>query len=93
MGKLGMYIARTVLGYTVLVTLVLLALGALLMFISQQDDIGTGTYTATQALLFVALSLPSYLFQLLPVAALIGACSASATSRAAANWSSCERRE
>jgi lipopolysaccharide export system permease protein len=73
MGKLGMYIARTVLGYTVLVTLVLLALGALLMFISQQDDIGTGTYTATQALLFVALSLPSYLFQLLPVAALIGA--------------------
>ena len=29
MGKLGMYIARTVLGYTLLVMLVLLALGAL----------------------------------------------------------------
>ena len=63
---------RTVLGYTVLVMIVLLALGALFMFIGQQDDIGVGNYTATQALLFVALNLPSYLFQLLPVAALIG---------------------
>ena len=52
--------------------IVLLALGALFMFIGQQDDIGVGNYTATQALLFVALNLPSYLFQLLPVAALIG---------------------
>jgi len=51
---------------------VLVALGALFMFIGQQDDIGTGNYTATQALMFVALNLPSYLFQLLPVAALIG---------------------
>jgi lipopolysaccharide export system permease protein len=73
MGKLGIYVARTVLEYTMLVTLVLLALGALLMFIGQQDDIGTGSYSATQALMFVGLSLPSYLFQLLPIAALIGA--------------------
>jgi lipopolysaccharide export system permease protein len=72
-GKLGMYIARTVIGYTLLVMLVLLALGALFLFIGQQDDIGTGSYTSTQALLFVALNLPSYLFQLLPIAALIGA--------------------
>ncbi|RPH60354.1 MAG: LPS export ABC transporter permease LptG, partial [Burkholderiales bacterium] len=59
--------------YTALVMLVLLALGALFIFIGQQDDIGTGGYTASQALLFVALNLPSYLFQLLPVGALIGA--------------------
>jgi lipopolysaccharide export system permease protein len=52
--------------------LVLLALGALFLFIGQQDDIGTGGYTASQALLFVALNLPSYLYQLLPVGALIG---------------------
>jgi len=70
---LGNYIIRTVLGYTALVMLVLLALGALFLFIGQQDDIGTGSYTATQALLFVALNLPTYLFQLLPVGALIGA--------------------
>ena len=70
---LGNYIIRTILGYTALVMLVLLALGALFLFIGQQDDIGTGGYTATQALLFVALNLPSYLFQLLPVGTLIGA--------------------
>jgi lipopolysaccharide export system permease protein len=72
MGVLSRYLIRTVLGYTALVMTVLLALGALFMFIGQQDDIGVGNYTATRALLFVALNLPSYLFQLLPVAALIG---------------------
>ena len=71
-GILGRYVVRTVLGYTALVMIVLLALGALFMFIGQQDDIGVGKYTATQALWFVALNLPSYLFQLPPVAALIG---------------------
>ena len=70
---LGNYVVRTVLGYTALVMLVLLALGALFLFIGQQDDIGTGGYSATQALLFVALNLPTYLSQLLPVGALIGA--------------------
>ncbi len=40
---LGRYIVRTVLGYTALTMLVLLALGALFLFIGQQDDIGTGT--------------------------------------------------
>jgi lipopolysaccharide export system permease protein len=73
MGVLARYVVRTVLGYTALVMLVLLALGALFLFIGQQDDIGTGSYTATQALLFVALNLPAYVFQMLPVAALIGA--------------------
>jgi lipopolysaccharide export system permease protein len=70
---LGNYIVRTIIGYTALVMLVLVALGALFLFIGQQDDIGTGGYTATQALLFVALSLPSHLFDLLPIGTLIGA--------------------
>jgi lipopolysaccharide export system permease protein len=51
----------------------LLALGALFLFIGQQDDIGTGSYSATQALMVVAVNLPSYVFELLPVAGLIGA--------------------
>src|SRR5512139_863332 len=72
-GVLGRYVIRTVLGYTLMVMIVLLALGALFLFIGQQDDIGVGNYSATQALLFVALNVPSYLFQLLPIAALIGA--------------------
>ena len=70
---LGNYVVRTVLAYTGLVTLVLAALGVLFLFVGQQDDIGRGSYTASQAMLFVALNLPGYLFQLLPVAALIGA--------------------
>ena len=45
MTTLGNYIVRTVLGYTALVMLVLIALGALFLFIGQQDDIGTGSYT------------------------------------------------
>jgi lipopolysaccharide export system permease protein len=73
MSVLSRYIVRTVLAYTGLVTLVLAALGALFIFIGQQDDIGVGTYTATEAAWFVVLTLPSYLCQLLPVAALIGA--------------------
>jgi lipopolysaccharide export system permease protein len=72
MGVLGRYIVRTALGYTGLVMLVLVALGAVFLFIGQQDDIGTGNYTSTQALMFVGLNLPTYLFELLPVAGLIG---------------------
>jgi lipopolysaccharide export system permease protein len=73
LGVLGRYVVRTVVGYTALVLLVLAALGALFMFIGQQDDIGTGSYSAMQALAFVALNLPGYMVQFLPVAALIGA--------------------
>jgi len=62
-----------VLGYTALAMLVLLALGALFLFISEQGDIGTGNYTASQAMMFVLLSLPTFAGQLLPIAALIGA--------------------
>jgi lipopolysaccharide export system permease protein len=69
---LGRYILRTIFGYTALVLLVLLALGALFLFINEQDDIGTGTYTATQAMMFVMFNLPNFACQLLPVAALIG---------------------
>jgi lipopolysaccharide export system permease protein len=73
MGLLGRYIVRTVLAYTALVMAVLVALGALFLFIGQQDDIGTGQYTSMQAALFVALNLPGSLVELLPIAALIGA--------------------
>jgi lipopolysaccharide export system permease protein len=69
---LGNYILRTVFAYTALVTMVLMALGALFLFIGEQGDIGKGGYTASQAMMYVLLSLPGYLFQMLPVAALIG---------------------
>ena len=73
MSILGRYIVRAVLGYTALALMVLLALGALFLFISEQGDIGTGNYTASQAMMFVLLSLPTFAGQLLPIGALIGA--------------------
>ena len=70
---LSRYVIRAVLGTTLLVMLVLLALSGLYLFITQQDDIGIGTYALDDALLFVGLNLPKYAFDMLPIAALIGA--------------------
>jgi lipopolysaccharide export system permease protein len=69
---LARYILRTVFAYTALVLVVLLVLGGLFIFISEQNDIGTGNYTATQAMTFSLLNLPTLACQLLPVAALVG---------------------
>src|ERR1700730_10704933 len=52
---------------------VLVTLGALFLFISQQGDIGVGNYSAGDALLFTFLNLPEQAFELLPIGALIGA--------------------
>jgi lipopolysaccharide export system permease protein len=70
---LARYLMRAILSHTLLVLLVLLALSGLYLFITQQDDIGVGTYTIEDALLYVGLSLPQYAFDMLPIAALIGA--------------------
>jgi lipopolysaccharide export system permease protein len=67
------YVIRTVLSQALLVLMVLMTLSAVYLFISEQDDIGTGTYTTTDALINVALTLPQYIFDLLPIASLIGA--------------------
>jgi lipopolysaccharide export system permease protein len=70
---LARYVIRAVLAHTFMVMVVLLALSGLYLFITQQDEIGTGTYSVEDAFLFVGLSLPQYAFDLLPIAALIGA--------------------
>lgn len=70
---LSRYVIRAVLGSTALVMLVLLALSALYLFINEQDDIGVGNFTVANALMYVGLNLPKYAFDLLPIAALIGA--------------------
>jgi lipopolysaccharide export system permease protein len=66
------YLVRTVIAYTAMVLGVLLTLGALFVFIGQQDDIGVGTYGAPDALLFSLLNLPQQAFELMPIAVLIG---------------------
>ncbi len=72
MSVLSRYVIRAILGHTVLVMLVLLALSGLYLFITEQDDIGVGTYALRHAFLYVGLNLPQYAFDLLPIAALIG---------------------
>ncbi len=70
---LDRYLYRTVLAYTLMAMAVLLALGALVVFISQQGDIGVGSYSAGDAFLFTLLNLPQSAFELLPIGAMIGA--------------------
>ena len=72
MSVLARYIMRSVLAYTGLVMLVLLVLSALYLFITQQDEIGVGSYGIADALLYVGLNLPQNAFDMLPIAALIG---------------------
>ena len=73
MNVLDRYLYRTVLLYAGMAMGVLLTLGALFLFISQQSDIGIGNYSAGDAFLFTFLNLPQQLFELLPIGALIGA--------------------
>ena len=70
---LDRYLYRTVLVYTAMAMAVLLTLGALFLFISQQSDIGVGSYSAADAFLFTLLNLPQQAFELLPIGAMIGA--------------------
>lgn len=73
MNTLDRYLFRTVLLYTLMVMAVLLVLGALVLFITEQGDIGVGSYSAGDAFLFTLLNLPQTAFELLPIGAMIGA--------------------
>ncbi|HET6629847.1 MAG TPA: LPS export ABC transporter permease LptG [Woeseiaceae bacterium] len=71
LGILTRYLLRTILSSTLLVLLVLLALGGLFEFIGQLDNV-QGNFGIAQALLFAALRLPQLSVEMLPIAALIG---------------------
>jgi lipopolysaccharide export system permease protein len=72
MNLLDRYIVRSILGSVFMVMGVVLVLGALFIFIDQQDDIGQGRYTAVEALWYTLLNLPQQAFELLPITVLIG---------------------
>ena len=72
MNLLDRYVIRAVLGGVSIVLIVLLTLGAMFLFAGQQDDIGQGTYTAVDALWFVLLQVPQQVYELMPIAVLIG---------------------
>ena len=73
MNLLDRYVIRALLGGVFVVIVVLVALGALFLFANQQDDIGVGTYSALDALWFVLLNLPQQVYEMMPIAVLIGA--------------------
>jgi lipopolysaccharide export system permease protein len=72
LGILDRYIARVVLGGTLVALLVVLALDVFFSFIGEVGDIGRGHYGALDALAYIALSIPRRVHELFPMAALLG---------------------
>jgi lipopolysaccharide export system permease protein len=70
---LDRYLAGAVIGGTVLTLAVLLPLLAVFVLADEMDQVGTAGYGLWDALWFVTLSLPRYLYQVFPIATLIGA--------------------
>lgn len=73
MSILDRYLFKAIVGSTLLVLLVLLALGGFVEFVSQLNSIGEGNYDMAVAGQYVLLKLPRLAAGLLPVSALLGA--------------------
>lgn len=73
MRVLRRYLAREIYGATFLVLGAFLGLFAFFDLIHELGDIGKGDYRLRQAAIFVLLSVPGHVYELMPVAALIGA--------------------
>jgi lipopolysaccharide export system permease protein len=72
MKTLTRYIGREVLSAILLIFSALVMLFAFFDLIHELGDVGRGGYTISSALLFVGLQLPSRMYELFPVASLIG---------------------
>lgn len=66
------YIAKQVLGSILIVLLLLVGIQSFIQLAAQLQDVGKGDYGLGQAFLFVPLMLPSDIYLLFPMAALIG---------------------
>ena len=73
MRLLDRYLIGQILWFTLLVTAALVTLAALFSFIEQQSDVGVGSFGMLDAFFVTLLRVPKQTFQLLPIAALIGA--------------------
>ena len=69
---LDLYIARSILYQTLIIVSVLVGLFTFLTFLDQLSDVGTGRYTVLDAMRFVILSVPRTLYEVFPMAALLG---------------------
>lgn len=73
MKTLRRYLMREMVRATGFVLFALLALFSFFDMLAQVDNLRPGAYSMPQALAYVALSLPSRTYELMPIAALIGA--------------------
>ncbi|BAW80453.1 YjgP/YjgQ family permease [Candidatus Nitrosoglobus terrae] len=69
---LDRYIAKAIINYTLLVLLVLIALYTFLSFVTELEEVGRGNYKASDALNYTVYSIPQHIYDLLPVASLLG---------------------
>jgi lipopolysaccharide export system permease protein len=69
---IGRYLAREIFAAVAFVLAAFLALFTFFDFINELEDIGRGGYRVQHALAFVALNIPGHVYELMPIAALIG---------------------
>ncbi|HDZ16301.1 MAG TPA: LptF/LptG family permease, partial [Methylophaga aminisulfidivorans] len=72
MKLLSRYIASHILSSTVIVLLVLLGLYTFMDFVAELDDLGKGQYQLMDIVSYLLLTMPKRIYELLPVAALLG---------------------
>ena len=73
MKTISRYLAREIVSATVLVLVAFLGLFGFFDLIHELGDIGKGDYKLQHAALFVLLTVPGHVYELMPIAALIGA--------------------
>lgn len=69
---LDRYLGRIILQYTMITLLVLLGLFTFVNFLEQLGDLGKGRYGLSEALLYILLTIPRTVYELFPMAALLG---------------------
>ncbi|KIF82349.1 LPS export ABC transporter permease LptG [Noviherbaspirillum autotrophicum] len=72
MKVLQRYVATEIVGAVFFVLVAFLALFAFFDLISELPEVGRGGYKLQHAFMYVALGLPGYVYELMPIAALIG---------------------
>lgn len=70
---LDRYLGLVILQYTLITLMVLLGLFAFVSFLDQLSSLGHGNYTLAAALSYVVLTIPRMIYELFPMAALLGA--------------------
>lgn len=72
MSILNRYLAKTLILTTLLAVTMILGMDFFIRLMGEFNDLGEGSYTLSQALLYVALSMPSELYNMFPMAGLLG---------------------